>query len=73
METVHLTINGIEIIVKGTFDRGEKGDWDSPGVSPSFEYDSHECSDEDFEALQSEFKNLYAHLEYLCAENLTSN
>ena len=73
METVTLTVNDIQVTVTGTFDRGEKGDRDCPGVSPSFEMDSHDCSDEDLEYLKSEHKNILSHLEYLALEELTSN
>lgn len=72
-ETVYLTINGIEISVTGNFDRGEEEELDYPGVSPSFEYDSHECSDEDFEALKSDFPNIISHLEDLALEELVTN
>ena len=73
METVTLTVNDIQVTVTGTFDRGEKGDRDCPGVSPSFEMDSHDCSDEDLEYLKSEHKNILSHLEDLALEELTSN
>lgn len=73
MEAVTLTVSSIQVTVAGTFDRGEKGDYDSPGVSPSFELDSHDLTDEDLEFLKSEHKNILSHLEYLALEELTSN
>lgn len=60
------------ITVKGTFDEGEKGDWDTPGIAPSFTIDEYSTDNQDdLEDYKTGFKGSFiSHLEDLCLDIL---